>query len=413
MGDDLQVEWQAKEEEVQVRLTAVMAEDQYVAFGLSPVSERAEMLNSDLVVAYYDSTDGSFHAIDYTVTAKSECDGKQGVCPDEKVNGRNDASVIGGERKNGITSITFSRPYQTNDHMDLPILRYSGAITVLAAIGHLNNRKEADYHEDFVTKDNVILDFSSVGDNTCKQRSGNLGQKPRRYEAWAPRILRAVTNFTATIGPTGGERGYSATTKTSSWGIAWWINDKLIPEIFVERGQTYHFTVYGGNNRLNQARYHPLYITNSSVGGFSDKTHAEQQKERIFAGVSYSKMGMPEPTAVGSLCEWRHNGQDAWRISRTFEEYAMTLYPDCHDSHTPGFLVWTVTQDTPDLVYYQCYNHPNMGWKIHVVNNGYKSKREGGNGGGLPSRPPHPLTTGLLLLLLLHLSPLFFLPTLR
>lgn len=31
-----------------------------------------------------------------------------------------------------------------------------------------------------------------------------------------------------------------------SWGIAWFINDQLIPEIYVERGQTYHFWVEGG-----------------------------------------------------------------------------------------------------------------------------------------------------------------------
>lgn len=30
------------------------------------------MLNSDIVVAYYDPDDGSFHAIDYSVTARSQ-----------------------------------------------------------------------------------------------------------------------------------------------------------------------------------------------------------------------------------------------------------------------------------------------------------------------------------------------------
>ena len=32
----------------------------------------------------------------------------------------------------------------------------------------------------------------------------------------------------------------------ASWGIAWYINDLLIPEIYVERGQTYTFIVQGG-----------------------------------------------------------------------------------------------------------------------------------------------------------------------
>ncbi|KAK8745433.1 hypothetical protein OTU49_000186 [Cherax quadricarinatus] len=175
------------------------------------------------------------------------------MCPDERVNGRNDASVIGGERRNGVTSITFSRPYETNDQLDMPISRYSDPITVIAAIGHLNTRKEANYHDDFVTKSNVVLDFTSSEGNSCSTLVGG-GQETPRYLPWPANIIpRGTTNFTATIGPTGGERGYSALTNSPSWGLAWWINDLLIPEIYVERGQTYYFTVYGGNDHLNSA----------------------------------------------------------------------------------------------------------------------------------------------------------------
>jgi len=35
-----------------------------------------------------------------------------------------------------------------------------------------------------------------------------------------------------------------------SWGIAWYINDILIPEIYVERGETYTFLVEGGEHFL-------------------------------------------------------------------------------------------------------------------------------------------------------------------
>jgi len=41
---------------------------------------------------------------------------------------------------------------------------------------------------------------------------------------------------------------------TPSWGIAWYINDLLIPEITVERGQTYTFIVEGGDDSSNPAR---------------------------------------------------------------------------------------------------------------------------------------------------------------
>ncbi|XP_063869693.1 protein Skeletor, isoforms B/C-like isoform X2 [Scylla paramamosain] len=419
LSPHLQVEWQAREEEVHVRLTAVMGEDEYIAFGLSPNSVRPQMLNSDIVIAYYDHDDGSFHAIDYTVTAKKQCTGKIGVCPDERVNGRNDASVISGERKNGVTIITFERPYKTNDPMDIPISRASEQRTVIAAIGPLSPSKEASYHEDFITDNHVQLDFKSVGDNTCNPKPG-AGPESPRYPPWEPRVLRAITNFTATIGPTGGDRGYSLVTSPSqgyrSWNLAWWIEDKLIPEIYVERGQTYYFTVHGGNDHSDIARYHPLYITSSPEGGFNMKTSEEQQNERIFAGVAYSKLRMPEPTAVGSLCQWKHIGQDMWQQSETFETYKDSLYKSC-DSGLPGSLVWTVAEDTPDLVYYQCYSHRNMGWKIHVVDSGYKQPRKGDNGGVSLTSSPFVLLSSFLLFLFLQpstsVTPLALTPPLR
>ena len=51
------------------------------------------------------------------------------------------------------------------------------------------------------------------------------------------------------------------------WGIAWYVNRTLIPELHLKRGVTYTFIVEGGTDTTNLARYHPFYITNSSVGG--------------------------------------------------------------------------------------------------------------------------------------------------
>ena len=126
--------------------------------------------------------------------------------------------------------------------------------------------------------------------------------------------------FVARIGPSGDERGYMAITGeatpliTSSyqtytthtytrtisdvhnthlhtythtllcvstgragWGIAWYINDTLIPELVVQRGQTYTFIVYGGNNPSTPAQYHPFYITDSIEGGRLLNTAEENQ----------------------------------------------------------------------------------------------------------------------------------------
>ena len=61
-----------------------------------------------------------------------------------------------------------------------------------------------------------------------------------------------------------------------SWGIAWYINGYLIPEITVKRGETYTFKVEGGDNPSNQAKYHPFYITDDPKGGYVTKSDSEK-----------------------------------------------------------------------------------------------------------------------------------------
>ena len=51
------------------------------------------------------------------------------------------------------------------------------------------------------------------------------------------------------------------------WGISWYINGTLIPELVVERGRTVKFLVYGGDVPADNVNYHPFYITNSETGG--------------------------------------------------------------------------------------------------------------------------------------------------
>ena len=112
------------------------------------------------------------------------------------------------------------------------------------------------------------------------------------------------TTFIASIGPTGNERGYMSITGTynnlilchflqwnviiilhmciilytgrAGWGIAWYLNGILIPELVVRRGNTYTFSVEGGNNPTNTGSYHPFYITNSRNGGRLLNTESQQ-----------------------------------------------------------------------------------------------------------------------------------------
>lgn len=79
------------------------------------------------------------------------------------------------------------------------------------------------------------------------------------------------------------------------------MNGMLIPEIFMRRGLTYSFKVYGGNNPHSAELYHPLIITDEPHGGFDRLSDEAQSKVRVLAGVEYSRRGRPRPTAGNIL----------------------------------------------------------------------------------------------------------------
>lgn len=100
----VQVQWELMGEDVQIRVSGRIREDQYIAFGLSGREGRREMTGGDVVVVGYDKRKKRFFAEDYYLSDLAQCDGKRGVCPDERVGGKNDAVLIDGERKNGVTT---------------------------------------------------------------------------------------------------------------------------------------------------------------------------------------------------------------------------------------------------------------------------------------------------------------------
>ena len=73
-------------------------------------------------------------------------------------------------------------------------------------------------------------------------------------------------------------------TGTQSWGIAWFVDSWLIPELVLERGTTYTFKVYGGDDEDQPATYHPFYITNDPEGGYNAKTAEDRDQYDIYAG---------------------------------------------------------------------------------------------------------------------------------
>lgn len=225
-----------------------------------------------------------------------QCDGNTGVCPDRRIGGRNDTSLMAGQRSNGVTTVVFQRPLDSQESLDKPIPTV-GRTNVIAAIGLLNSRKEANYHSartapqgngpnrthrfrpsytDSLNAEDHRIDFTSRGVDQCpvllapedKTKPTSVPPAPTTTEStvkkWKQQVVSGKKVFTARIGPTGGEKGYTAITGRfnfliqemliftfqypgqPSWGIAWYINDLLIPEIYVERGETYTFLVEGG-----------------------------------------------------------------------------------------------------------------------------------------------------------------------
>lgn len=64
-----------------------------MAFGLSGHQGHPQMVGGDVVVAFYDTSMRKFRAEDYFLSHLAQCDGKSGVCPDERIGGRNDITV--------------------------------------------------------------------------------------------------------------------------------------------------------------------------------------------------------------------------------------------------------------------------------------------------------------------------------
>lgn len=69
---------------------------------------------------------------------------------------------------------------------------------------------------------------------------------------------------------------------------------------------------------------------------------------------------------MGRLCNWTPDvdGPPADDY-QSFGAYQRTLTLKC-DAGEPGVISWTPDRNTPDTVYYHCFTHRYLGWKIHV-----------------------------------------------
>ncbi|XP_076395463.1 DM13 and DOMON_DOH domain-containing protein skeletor isoform X1 [Megachile rotundata] len=391
-----EVRWAVAGDSIVAQLVGKLEDGQYMAFGLSADPKRSLMVGGDAVVAWVDKQTLQGYAVDYFLDAKSQCSGGRGSCPDTRIQeNTNSIRLLNAALVDGYSIVTYQRLLKTNDELDHQILT-NDSQAIIWAIGPLNERLEVSFHSDYLKTDRFI-DFGrppvwncpipehsqTLVDNEDKGSGNQLVEvttkrPPRapatpapapKKDAWEIPPIQCYEPedgvLYAQMGPTGGKHGYPAITGHVGWGISWYINGLLIPEINVVRGTKYTFVVEGGENPDTPARYHPFYITDDPVGGYQHKTPEEKAKVKIFAGAQRQR-GVYRPTGVGRLCNWvPDQSQPPADEFATFGAYQRTLTLEC-DPGEPGIVTWTPDENTPDTVYYQCFTHRYLGWKINV-----------------------------------------------
>lgn len=342
-------------------------------------------LVSDIVIAYQDGDE--YFAVDYHVSGRAQCSSGVGVCPDTGTaggNGEDHVTNVEGETKDRVIRIAYSRPIAAQDSdFDKPI-NTDGPTFLSWALGPISAglpRFHGDQGGVVIPAGDVSIEFGRTVSNGCSELQVNSPEE--KAEPFERPVFSNVTTFNARIGPSGGARGVTAFLG-ESWGIAWYLSpadpdseDVLIPVIGVERGKTYRFNVYGGDDPDQPASYHPLYITSNPKGGFNGLTAKDRLNETIYAGIevtSRNESGIFEftPTAAGPIC--RIKGGDPDDANVTYEEYKEALDFSCREdesiTNNAGVLEWEVAADTPDIVYYQCVTHSLLGFKIRVFDEG-------------------------------------------
>lgn len=424
LWDDLalEVRWAVAGETIVLQLVGKIDDGQYVAFGPSGDSKRTRMIGADVAVGWLDRESGKGFVHDHYMTSKSACTAGKGVCQDtQSARGTNNIRLLNAALVNDYVMLTYQRPLKAQDEQDKSIIT-NGTQAVIWAVGPLSSDNEPTYHK-LRNKGDLLIDFgrspfwncpapedptatsgsvtvpsvqrrptteenrwssldgNSVGPNTQLLAKYQPPQPPQPPSQPSP---PAVSNklpwyipaiecnepenhvYYAHLGPNGGSQGYNAITGNLGWGVSWFINGLLIPEVTVVRGETYTFVVEGGQDPDRPSRYHPFYITDDPEGGYEFKTPDERSKIRIFAGVTYDRDGNPVSSAQGRLCEWVEDPSQPADKFTSFGAYQRTLKLHCEEGE-PAIMQFKPDVNTPDTIYYQSYVHRYLGWKIRVV----------------------------------------------
>ena len=385
--------------------TCDLEANQYFAFGLSASSSGVSMApNGDVVVCQY-STTGEVDCSDYDLTIRSQCalfnGNSNGACPDTVfAGGVNNYINTQVETVNGLTTFTTTRAVTTTDSHDKPFTPGTPQYIIWARGGTFTSYTNERWVLRHAPNDRISaaapiqIDYAS--DSTCSQPLQCPTTTPAPATPWyiPPLCIDSQNSeIQAAIGNTGGRQGYEAITGRSGWGIAWYLNGLLIPEVYVLRGTTVTFFVNGGEDPADSASYHPFYITNSYQGGINVLAQANQSiTETVIAGLDYNSVtDTISNLTVGPYCEWIETAGNGDNFN-TFEEYQATLQYSCSDNVTSGSFEWTPDSGTEDLLYFQCATHRLLGWKIRVVDS-LDDCRQTSPATTVPTTPTVPTTT--------------------
>lgn len=367
---ELQISWEVFGDQITIELAAQVEEDEYVAFGMSGDPHEPKMVGGDVVVAYMDGYLG--YLIDYNISSYMPCTellgNHKGVCNDDKVGGYQDYQPFSSKRENGINIFTLRRRLTTPDSGDIAYPS-EGEAMIIWGLGKLDVIKRPTMHHTW-SKVKQPLEFArKPTERKCFAFTRSEKPKLRRWGPF-PMADPAMREFKARLGPDGGVRGYTAMTgQQSETGLAWYINGYLVPDIYLKRNNKYKFLVEGGSSPYDPQNYHPLIITDEPHGAYSQLSEEQRKDVNVLAGVGYSVRGEARPTAAGRLCLWEHTKDGDRRKDiefQTFERFRNSLMLNCGEGD-PAVLEFTPNKSWPDVVYYNSWTGPNMGWRLHIL----------------------------------------------
>lgn len=134
----------------------------------------------------------------------------KGVCRDDVVGGYDSFQIHTFQREEGINTITYRRNLISADSGDKEY-ELDKELYVVWAIGRLDSNKEPAFHDLFPKKDIKIHFNTSEPYNDCFAFAGRDTTKLDTWER-PPIYNMAIRSFTATLGPSGGKRGYQGIT---------------------------------------------------------------------------------------------------------------------------------------------------------------------------------------------------------